>query len=51
MQIMPDTADWIASQSGMKEFTYDALYIPEINIKMGCWYLDNLSKDLMVISI
>lgn len=45
MQIMPDTADWIAAQSGMKEITYDALYTPEINIKMGCWYLDNLSKE------
>ncbi|GAA0117464.1 lytic transglycosylase domain-containing protein [Clostridium senegalense] len=45
MQIMPDTADWIASQSGMGEITYDALYDPETNIKMGCWYLNNLSTE------
>lgn len=45
MQIMPDTADWIASQIGMDDITYDMLYNPEINIRMGCWYLDNLSVE------
>lgn len=45
MQIMPDTADWIASQIGMGEITYDRLYDPETNIKMGCWYLNNLSYE------
>lgn len=45
MQIMPDTADWINYQMGNKEISYDRLYDPEINIKMGCWYLDNLSLE------
>lgn len=45
MQIMPDTGEWISKYVGIKTFSYDILYDPEINIKMGCWYINNLSKE------
>lgn len=38
MQIMPDTAKWIAPQIKMKEYS---LTDPEDNIKMGTWYLNH----------
>lgn len=41
MQIMPDTADWIAQK--MDEKSYDLLD-PATNIQFGCWYL-NFLKD------
>ena len=45
MQIMPDTGEWISKYVGIKTFSYDILYNPEVNIKMGCWYINNLSKE------
>lgn len=45
MQIMPDTARWSARQLGMTGFTEDQLDDPEINIKLGCWYVSDLSRE------
>lgn len=45
MQIMPDTGQWISQYLDIKPFNNDMMYDPEINIKMGCWYLNNLSKE------
>ncbi|MGI5920745.1 MAG: lytic transglycosylase domain-containing protein [Syntrophomonadaceae bacterium] len=45
MQIMPETAQWISSQMGTGEFDPVKLHDPEINIRMGCWYLADLSKE------
>ncbi len=45
MQIMPDTANWIAEQQGIKDFNPDSLVNPEVNIHFGCWYLNNLNKE------
>lgn len=45
MQIMPDTAKWIAEQRGIKDFRADQLMDPAINISFGCWYLSQLSKE------
>lgn len=42
MQIKPSTGKWIAEQIGIKDFDEEMLYEPEINIRMGCWYLDYL---------
>lgn len=43
MQIMPDTAEWIAGK--MKESIDPAdLTDPETNIELGCWYLSFLSE-------
>ena len=43
MQIMPDTAAWIAPKIGL-EYTEDLLFDPEANIRMGTWYLSYLSE-------
>ncbi len=42
MQLMPDTAQWGAEKIGMVDYNHDMLYIPDINIKLGCWYISNL---------
>jgi len=44
MQIMPETGRWAASRLGL-EFTPDALYDPEYNIKLGTWYLAELLRE------
>lgn len=45
MQIMPDTGQWASEKIGMKSFTEDMLYDPEINIMIGCWYLRYLIDE------
>lgn len=46
MQIMPDTGRWIAQQLNMEEgYSDDKLYIPELNIEFGSWYLNSLNKE------
>src|SRR3954454_3545315 len=39
MQIMPETADYIARKSGGTEFRREDLATPQINIAYGTWYL------------
>lgn len=45
MQLMPETAQWIAHRLGM-DATYqdDLLWDAQTNIRFGCWYLNYLSK-------
>ncbi|MCR4944671.1 MAG: lytic transglycosylase domain-containing protein [Clostridium sp.] len=45
MQITDDTGKWIAEKMGLKDYTPDKLYDDEYNIKMGCWYLNNLRDE------
>lgn len=45
MQITEETGKWIAEQMKITDFNTKDLYNPEINIKMGCWYLDNLKQE------
>lgn len=45
MQITPATGEWIAQKIGIKNYNSDMLYDPEINIMMGCWYINNLKKQ------
>lgn len=45
MQLMPETAAWAAKKMGMTDFTTQKLYETDTNIKIGCWYLANLSKE------
>jgi len=45
MQIMPETAAWIAEQQGIEGFTPEMLHQPDINIQYGCWYLNSLNKE------
>lgn len=43
MQIMPETAEWIAKNLNIGNFNVSFLRIPKTNIKFGCWYLRFLS--------
>lgn len=45
MQIMPETGSWAAEQMQIEGFEPGDLYDPEINIRIGCWYLANLSEE------
>jgi soluble lytic murein transglycosylase len=44
MQLMPETADYIASKSGGTEFEQGDLANPQINISYGAWYLRYLQQ-------
>ena len=44
MQLMPQTAAWIAGQLG-EPFTEDYLYDPALNIRYGVWYLAELERE------
>lgn len=42
MQVMPDTASWIQSKTGIKTYNLDN---PEDNISLGTWYLDYTHQE------
>ncbi len=42
MQIMPTTGAWIAAQLGEEQFEVADLYMTEINLRFGTWYLSYL---------
>ena len=42
MQLMPDTADYIAQKSGGTAFEQGDLATPQVNIAYGSWYLRHL---------
>lgn len=42
MQIMPDTASWVASELKLENFSKEDLFDCEKNIMIGVWYLDYL---------
>ena len=42
MQITKSTGTWIAEQQGIIDFNTELLLDPEVNIRFGSWYLDNL---------
>ena len=44
MQLMPDTAEWIARKLQVGGYAFERMYDPESNIRFGCWYLNYLSK-------
>lgn len=45
MQIMPQTATWIAQHMAVENFHLNQLKEPEANISMGTWYLSWLEKQ------
>lgn len=45
MQLMPDTAIWIAEILEIEDFDVKKLDTPELNIKMGTWYFASLLKE------
>lgn len=44
MQLMPETAQWVAEQMGMDAFGLEMLFEPEVNVRMGAWYLSDLRR-------
>ena len=42
MQIVPQTADQIASKLGISDFDAASLYTPAVNLRFGTFYLDQL---------
>ena len=44
MQLMPDTAEWIARKLGVSGFSFEDMYNAETNIRFGTWYLNYLSN-------
>ncbi len=48
MQVMPDTAEWIADKLGEEnEYHFERMYDPLTNIRYGSWYLGYLSQRFM----
>ena len=45
MQIKKTTADWAASKINLIDYDYNKIFDPEININIGCWYINNLLKQ------
>lgn len=45
MQILPKTGEWAADEIGLKSFNEDMLYQPEINIRIGTWYVNKLNNQ------
>ncbi len=46
MQIIDDTGIWAAEKIGIEGFRVESLYDPEVNIKIGCWYLKSLRNEI-----
>lgn len=44
MQVQEETARDCVKKLGIKNFTSDMLFEPDINIRIGCYYLDKLIK-------
>lgn len=44
MQLMPATAEWMAQQMGKTDFHPDDVWIPEVNIAIGSFYLNWLVR-------
>lgn len=42
MQLMPDTAQWIAGKLRVENYSLEMLNDPATNIRFGCWYLNYL---------
>ncbi len=45
MQMMPETANWVAGQLDYPDFVLSELENPEVNIRLGTWYLSSLRKE------
>lgn len=45
MQITPKTGQWASRELNLQNYSLESLYNPEINIKIGCWYLNVLNQE------
>ncbi len=44
MQIIFSTGEWIAQKLNVEDFNDEMLFDPEVNIDLGCWYIDYLKE-------
>ena len=44
MQLMPTTAEWVAQLMGKSDFDPETIWLPEVNIAMGSFYLNWLKR-------
>jgi peptidoglycan lytic transglycosylase len=44
MQLLPETAQGIATRTGGDSFVVSDLLVPELNVRYGSWYLSNLLR-------
>ena len=44
MQLMPDTAEWIAGKLDVENYSFAMMYDAETNLRFGTWYLGYLGK-------
>jgi soluble lytic murein transglycosylase len=42
MQIIRGTSDWAAEEIGIEGYSYERIMEPELNIRIGCWYIATL---------
>ncbi len=45
MQITNMTADWMAEEMKLENYSYDRIFEPEVNIRIGIYYFATLLKD------
>lgn len=45
MQMMPETADWVAQELDHNNFELSELNDPDISIRFGTWYLASVRKE------
>lgn len=45
MQISPITGEWGSKEIGILNYKDELLYDPEINIEIGCWYINKLKNQ------
>ncbi|HAF45503.1 MAG: transglycosylase [Sideroxydans sp. GWF2_59_14] len=45
MQIMPDTARWVARQMGMKSYRKGLIHQLDVNLKLGTYYMKTVFKQ------
>ena len=43
MQLMPETAQWIAGKLKLENYSFAMMYDAETNIRFGTWYLNYLA--------
>lgn len=51
MQIMPSTGEWIARQMDASELDPQSLLDPEVNLRLGTWYLRYLSDRFGAVDV
>lgn len=45
MQLTEGTGAWAAEKLGIEGYSGDLLFEPAVNIRIGCWYIDNLRNQ------